>query len=198
MAVFDNLKDKIEDVAVMFGDKPSEQQALDILLSTEPSRVKQKRAWNVFAQSGIGGTANRWIRFVFACWHRLFGYGNMNESYEGFGRAWYEAYCANDKNGMELIYQMLACEYAEKNSFGENATRYLTDYAEPDSGEKMFAFEFYAASAYLYGWGVDADKQKAFTHLHNATELLKKADVVKEVKDYAQAGFDRLQKEIEE
>ena len=122
----------------------------------------------------------------------------MNESYEGFGRAWYEVYCASDKSGMELIHQMLACEYAEKNSFSENATRYLTDYARPDSGEKMFAFEFYAASAYLYGWGADADKQKAFVHLHNATELLKKADVAKEVKDYAQAGFDRLQKEIEE
>ncbi len=56
----------------------------------------------------------------------------------------------------------------------------------------------FAQSAYLYGWGVDADKQIAFTHLKNATELLTKADIVKEVKDYAQAGFDRLRKEIEE
>ena len=192
MGFFDKLKDNLEAIRVVAGDQPTTEEAIKILTSNETDKLKLKKAFNVFSNSGVGDSVNKWFASIFNNWHQITDAESIEVGYELLVRAWYETCCANNEKAIELFFEMLDCEYAVSTSFFENAIKYTEGYINPDTNQKMFAFEFYSACAYYFGWGVDKNTDKAKELLQSALSLVDESGMNADRKDYLKSVFNSV------
>ena len=71
MGFFDKLKDNLEAIRVVAGDQPTTEEAIKILTSNETDKLKLKKAFNVFSNSGVGDGVNKWFASIFNNWHQI-------------------------------------------------------------------------------------------------------------------------------
>lgn len=192
MGFFDKLLNKLEEKRVMSGEQPTAEEAIKILTSNETDKLKLKKAFYVFSNSGIGNGVNKWFASLFSNWHQIVDTESIEVGYELLVRAWYETCCSNNESAIELFFEILDCEYAQSTSFFENAIKYIDGYINPDTNNKMFAFEFYLACAYLYGWGVDKNADKANEFLQSSILLVDESQMNTDTKDYVKAVFNSI------
>lgn len=158
----------------------SREKAFKILTSSEKfshDDLKFAHACFLYGRNKVMGYHERdmmwqktdnFLCTVFEDWHDLREDSAETPGYMFLALAWMNACIYKDVQGKSFVRRAIESDYAVSVDYPQKTVEWLYEYVSELTPQERLSYEFYLASAYLYGWGAEPDKEKALVYIKSA------------------------------